>query len=189
MYPMQKKYSAMRGFTLIELLVVIAIIGILSAVVLASLNTARQKGSDAAIKSDLGTIRTQASLDYTSNNNSYTPGGASVGSLTTAATAPVPYQTGPAGNSPLFGNSTTPGDLTVGNSLNNAIQQSGVVYYMADQNHYIVEAKLTGTGAAAGTSDWWCVDGNGNAEQLHNAASATAAPETDVTKDCNGTSY
>lgn len=58
-----------RGFTLIELLVVIAIIGILSAVVLASLNTARSKGNDAAIQSDLSTIQTQAELFY---SNGYT---------------------------------------------------------------------------------------------------------------------
>ena len=59
-----------RGFTLIELLVVIAIIGILSAVVLASLNTARSKGSDAAIQSDLNAIRTQAEIFY-GNGNTY----------------------------------------------------------------------------------------------------------------------
>ncbi len=53
-----------RGFTLIELLVVIAIIGILSSVVLASLNTARNKGSDAAIKANLANIRAQAEIIY-----------------------------------------------------------------------------------------------------------------------------
>ncbi|KKR65039.1 MAG: Fimbrial protein pilin [Candidatus Curtissbacteria bacterium GW2011_GWA1_40_47] len=52
------------GFTLIELLVVIAIIGILASVVLASLNTARTKGADAAIKSNLVNIRAQAELVY-----------------------------------------------------------------------------------------------------------------------------
>lgn len=61
-----------QGFTLIELLVVIAIIGILSAVVLASLNTARSKGNDAAVMSDLDGIRTQAQLFYGDHTNSYT---------------------------------------------------------------------------------------------------------------------
>ena len=53
-----------KGFTLIELLVVIAIIGILSAVVLASLNTARDRGADAAKQSNLNNIRAQAELYY-----------------------------------------------------------------------------------------------------------------------------
>ena len=60
-----------KGFTLIELLVVIAIIGILSSVVLASLNSARNKGADAAVKSNLSNIRAQAELYYDSNSNRY----------------------------------------------------------------------------------------------------------------------
>jgi prepilin-type N-terminal cleavage/methylation domain-containing protein len=63
--------SINKGFTLIELLVVIAIIGILSAVVLASLNTARTKGADAAIQSNLSTIQTQAEIYYGDSSNLY----------------------------------------------------------------------------------------------------------------------
>lgn len=58
-----------RGFTLIELLVVIAIIGVLASVVLASLNSARNKGQIAAIKSNLKNIIPQAELAYDTPGN------------------------------------------------------------------------------------------------------------------------
>ncbi|MDP2704925.1 MAG: prepilin-type N-terminal cleavage/methylation domain-containing protein [Patescibacteria group bacterium] len=52
------------GFTLIELLVVISIISLLSSIVLASLNAARVRGYDAAVKENLAGVRSQAELIY-----------------------------------------------------------------------------------------------------------------------------
>lgn len=57
-----------RGFTLIELLVVIAIIGILASVVLASLNSARDKGADSAAKANLSNMRAAGELFYDDAN-------------------------------------------------------------------------------------------------------------------------
>jgi len=60
-----------KGFTLIELLVVIAIIGILSSVVLASLNTARQKARDSRRISDIKQLQLALELHADDNSGNY----------------------------------------------------------------------------------------------------------------------
>jgi prepilin-type N-terminal cleavage/methylation domain-containing protein len=59
-----------KGFTLIELLVVVAIIGVLAAVVLSFLSSARNKGKEAAIQSNLKNMVSTAELLY-SDSGSY----------------------------------------------------------------------------------------------------------------------
>ncbi len=66
----ERGLTAQAGFTLIELLVVIAIIGLLSSVILASLNGARKKGRDARRSADLKEIQIALELYY-SNNGVY----------------------------------------------------------------------------------------------------------------------
>lgn len=61
-----------KGFTLIELLVVIAIIGILSAVVLTSLNSSREKARDANRVSDIKQIQLAMQLNQNDSSGDYT---------------------------------------------------------------------------------------------------------------------
>ncbi len=65
------RLQVQQGFTLIELLVVIAIIGLLASIVLASLNSARNKGADAAAKGNLNYARSEAELFYSNTAPNY----------------------------------------------------------------------------------------------------------------------
>ncbi|MBU6491034.1 type II secretion system GspH family protein [Patescibacteria group bacterium] len=139
-----------QGFTLIELLVVIAIIGILSAVVLASLNTARKKGNDAAIQSDLSTIQTQAEIYYGGTGaNSY---GTVTGNTCSAA-------------STLFS------DPTIVKAVAGATNAAGGAANVICGNTtsaYAVEAQLN----APAVTTYWCVDSTGSAKNETTASAA-----------------
>lgn len=84
------KNGLKRGFTLIELLVVISIIGLLSSVVLGSLNTARAKARDARRFSDMKQVQLALELyrdkygNYPSSDNTSTIRQNSCGSGDTA---------------------------------------------------------------------------------------------------------
>ena len=143
--PSKMQRGHLRGFTLIELLVVIAIIGILSAVVLASLNTARSKGSDAAVKSNLSTIQSQAALDYDGNGSSY----GTTAVATSTITATIAAGGGTSGSSPLFT------DPTVTSAINQIVS-TGLksVTYGSTATTFVVAAPLQ-------TGGYWCVDSTG----------------------------
>jgi type IV pilus assembly protein PilA len=134
---MSIKRTAEQGFTLIELLVVIAIIGLLSSVIIASLNSARSKGSDASIKSNLETIRTQAELVYDNNSQSY----AAICSDATIAAA----LTSAANNT----------GSTVVTTLATAGTATTVVCHPT-ASAYAVEAPLKAT-----SGHYWCIDSTG----------------------------
>ena len=89
-----------RGFTLIELLVVIAIIGILSSVVLASLNSARKKGRDARRIADVKQLQLAMELYYDSSQKY--PVAMDAGSLvTTGFISSIPID--PSGGTAAYG--------------------------------------------------------------------------------------
>jgi prepilin-type N-terminal cleavage/methylation domain-containing protein len=129
-----------KGFTLIELLVVIAIIGTLSSVILVSLNSARSKGNDAKVKSQLVGMRVAAEIYYDTN---YGYGSAVAGNEAAGSTI------GTGCNSNMFA-STELSQYTL--ASNYPSTAAGTGRCTSSGTAYAVTARLNASGA------FWCVD-------------------------------
>ncbi len=131
------------------MLVVIAIIGILSSIVVASVNQARDKGNDAAIKSNLNGVRSQAALYYDNNSQSY-------------GTAGIVCNT--AGS--VFVDPTVGNQIAAAETASAGVAGLGITATCANNaSSWVVSVPLKSSGS-------WCVDSIGN------AASTTANTTT-----------
>ncbi len=148
--------SSKKGFTLIELLVVIAIIGILAAVILISLTTARGKANDVRVMSAAKQIRTQLESDY---------GGASYPDLTNV--------------SPLFGGfvaNGNPGSSTINTLLGDAFAQGGGINIVVNPNTDPVTGYAIYGQLVSSSTQFFCIDSTGHTNQLASTNNTTSCP-------------
>lgn len=149
-----------KGFTLIELLVVIAIIGILASVVLVSLSSARQKGKDARVISDVQQIRTALESSY--NGYAYPD-------LTNVNTTNA---TGLSGCTAGYFKNSGPQNSTLKELINDACRQGSNIFIQVNRSAGVNVTNYAIVGYMVSTKKYFCIDSLGRTNQ------AATAPTT-----------
>jgi prepilin-type N-terminal cleavage/methylation domain-containing protein len=132
-----------KGFTLIELLVVIAIIGILSGLIIVSMNTATKTANDARVEAGLDQARTVAQIYAINHSNLFNSSTEAVALGVCTATADTFMETG----SDM---------LKICNDFVNYDTGTPAINISADGAKYCMQAGLQGGGS-------WCIDSTGYA--------------------------
>jgi len=154
-------FKNLKGFTLIELLVVIAIIGILSTVVIGSVNSARTKGKESAAITSIQGVRVDAEIFYdAAQTYASMCSNAGIMKLVNSATRAVAGGTTPADGTAISNTAIAAAGGTTGSAI-----------CTSSANAYVVALQLSPTTA-------YCVDNTGTAKKgsLTIATSATACP-------------
>jgi prepilin-type N-terminal cleavage/methylation domain-containing protein len=133
-----------KGFTLIELLVVIAIIGILSGLIIVSMNSATKTANDARVEAGLDQARTVAQIYAINHNNSF--------NSSTEAVALTACGTGTASTFMEAGSDM----LKICNDFVNYDTGTPAINISADGAKYCMQVGLQGGGS-------WCIDSTGYA--------------------------
>ena len=165
--PNKKIYA--KGFTLIELLVVVAIIALLTTVTLGYLGGARKKGNDAAIKSNLATVKTASEIFFLNNNNSYLPSFAG-STLNLSTPCPANY-VGPIGSNMFVA------DRVIFDALSVAVSKGNGSYCYNSANAWSVAI-----GLSFDPTNSWCVDSAPSAKVAPFVPASAIDPVTNLCK-------